>query len=61
MYSGYGISFDSAGSWSIDNDTVRNVKIFGVDNSSLSHFDNHKNILLVVSEDPLLVLLSWKL
>ena len=57
MYSGYGISFDSAGSWSIDNDTARNVKIFGVDNSSLSHFDNHKNILLVVSEDPLLVLL----
>ena len=34
---GYGITFDSAGSWSFDNDSAKNVIIFGVDNSSLSH------------------------
>ena len=34
LYSGYGITFDSAGFWSFDNDTARNVIIFGVDNSS---------------------------
>ena len=37
---------------SFDNDTARNVIIFGVDNSLLSHSDNHKNILLVLSEGP---------
>ena len=39
MYSGYGIIFDSAGSWSFDNDIARNVITFDVDNSSLSHAD----------------------
>ena len=34
VYSGYGITFDSAGSWSFNNDTARNVIIFGVDNRS---------------------------
>ena len=29
-YSGYGITFDNAGFWSFDNDTARNVIIFGV-------------------------------
>ena len=52
VYSGYGITFDSAGSWSFDNDTARNVIIFGVDNSLLYHSGNHKNILLVLSEGP---------
>ena len=52
MYSGYGITFDSAGSWSFDNHTARNVIIFGFDNSLLSHSDNHKNILLVLSQGP---------
>ena len=33
VYSGYGMTFDSASSWSFDNDTARNVIIFGVDNS----------------------------
>ena len=33
VYSGYGITFDSAGSWSFGNDFARNVTIFGVDNS----------------------------
>ena len=43
MYSGYRITFDSAGSWSFDNDSARNVVIFGVDNSSSSHAENWKN------------------
>ena len=51
-YSGYGITFDSAGSWSFDNDFARNVIIFGADNSSLSHSDNHKNNFLILDEDP---------
>ena len=43
LYRGYGITFDSAGSWSFNRNTARNVIIFGVDNSSSSHADNHKN------------------
>ena len=37
VYSGYGIIFDSAGSWSFDNNSERNVIIFWCYNSSLSH------------------------
>ena len=33
VYSHYGITFDSAGSWSFDNDSARNVINFGVNNS----------------------------
>ena len=51
VYSGYGITFDSAGSWNFDNDTARNVIIFGVDNSLSSHADNHKNNFSVLSEN----------
>ena len=46
MYSGYGITFDIAGSWSFNNDFVRNIITFGVDNSSSSQADNGKNKLL---------------
>ena len=49
MYSGYGIAFDGKGSWSFGNDYASNVVIFGVDNSSSSHADNHKNKFLVLS------------
>ena len=52
VYSGYGITFDSAVWWSFDNDFARNVIIFGVDNSSSSHSDNRKNNLLIFSEGP---------
>ena len=52
MYSGYRITFDSVGSWSFYNSIARNVVIFGVDNSSSSHADNHKNKFLVLSESP---------
>ena len=33
VYSGYRITFDSAGFWKLNNDAARNVIIFGVDNS----------------------------
>ena len=49
MYSGYGMRFDSAGSWSFDNDTARNVLIFCVDNSSSSYADNRKNYFFLSS------------
>ena len=52
VYSGYGITFDSADSWSFDNDFARNVIIFEVDNSSSSHSDNCKNNLLILGEGP---------
>ena len=42
----------SAGSQSFDNDFARNVIIFGVDNSSSSHADNCKKILLILDEGP---------
>ena len=43
VYTGYGIAFDSAVSWSFDNFTARNVIIFGADNISSSHSDNRQN------------------
>ena len=53
VYSGYGITFDSAaGSWSFDNAAVRNVIIFGVDNSSSSYSDNRKNNFLILAKGP---------
>ena len=42
MHSWYGITFDIAGWWRIDNETARNVMIFDVDNSSPSHSYNCK-------------------
>ena len=50
VYSGYGITFDNAGSWSFGNDFARNIIIFGVDNSSSSHSDNHKKNFLILGE-----------
>ena len=47
----YGITFDTAGSWSFDNEFARNVIIFGADNSSSSHSDNRKNNFLVLGEN----------
>ena len=41
MYCGYGITFNSAGSWSFGNDFDMNVVFLGVDNSSSTHADNH--------------------
>ena len=52
VYSGYRITFDSANSWSFDNDLARNVITFGVDNSSSSHSDNRKNNFLILGNRP---------
>ena len=52
MYSGYGITFDSASSWSFDNDTARNVVGFDVDNNLSSHSDNLKNNFSILGEGP---------
>ena len=52
VYSGYGITFDSADFWGLDNDTAINVIIFGVDNSSSSHSDNRKNNFLIWGKGP---------
>ena len=40
VYRGYGIGLDGKGKWNFGNDPVRNVIIFGVDNTSLSNTDN---------------------
>ena len=52
MYSGYGIIFDSEGSWKFDNDTARNVIIFDFDNTLSYHAVNGKNNFLVLGEGP---------
>ena len=52
MYSGCGITSDSAGSCSFRNDSARNVMIFGVGDDLSSHTDNCKNDFLVLGEGP---------
>ena len=50
MYSAYRLTFYDEDSWGFDDDTSRNVITFGVENSSSSHADNHKNIFLLLGE-----------
>ena len=52
VYSRFGIILDSAGSWSFENDFVKNDIIFGIDNSPSSHFEDCKNYFLILSEGP---------
>ena len=52
MYSDYGIAFDWAGSWSFDNEFAKNVIIFAVDKSLLSHADNCINKFLLLGGGP---------
>ena len=52
VYAGYGIAFAVAGSWSFGNEFVRNVVIYGVDNSLSSHTDNGKSNFLMLGEVP---------
>ena len=52
MYSGYGIAIDGAGPWSFGNYFIRNVVIFGVNNSSSSHAGDCKKYFLVLDEGP---------
>ena len=42
VYSGYGITFDSEGSWRFDDDFASNLITFEADNSSSSHSENKK-------------------
>ena len=49
VYSGCDIAFDEGGSWSYGNDFAKSVWRY---NSSSSHSDNQKNIILVLGEDP---------
>ena len=52
MYSGYGITFDSAGSRSFNNDSAINIIFLGVDKSSSSRADNRKDNFLVLGKGP---------
>ena len=52
MYSAYGIAIDGERSWKFGNELAKNVIIFSIHNSSLSHADNRKNKFLILSEDP---------
>ena len=47
-YSGYGIGFDRKTSFSIGNETGKNVIIFGIDMSSSSKIDNRKTDILIL-------------
>ena len=47
MYIINGIAFHGLGLCSFGNDFGRNGIIFGVDNSSSSHTDNHKDFLML--------------
>ena len=49
LYSSYGIALDGKGKCSFGNDFVRNVIMFGVDNSSSSYSDL-KNDFLIFGE-----------
>ena len=52
VYCRYGKVFHGASSCSFGNYHARNVIIFGVDNSSSFHTDNHKNNSLVLGKGP---------
>ena len=54
LYSGYQLAFDSKGEWRFGNDYARNFIILGVDNSSSSHSENHKNNFSILGEGPTL-------
>ena len=58
MYSGYEITFNSAGSLSFDNYYVRNVIICGVDNIWSSHADHCKSNFLIIAKGPTFVIIG---
>ena len=45
--SSYATKFDNSCSWDFDDEFVRNIVIFRVDNSSSSHTDNRNNFLVL--------------
>ena len=52
VHNGYGITFDSASSWSFVNGTTRKVITFDVDNSLSSQVYNCKNNFLILDLRP---------
>ena len=51
-YFGYGIGFDRQSSFSIGNETGKNVIIFGFDMNSSSKIDNRKKDILILGKGP---------
>ena len=51
VHSGYSITFNSTDWGNFGNGTARNFIIFGIDKSSSSHVDNHKNNFLILGLD----------
>ena len=51
-YFGYGIGFNRQTSFSIGNETGKNVIIFGVDMSSKTKIDNRKKYILILGKAP---------
>ena len=51
-YFGHGIGFDRKTTFSIGNETGKNVIIFGVDMSSSSKIDNRKKDILILGKGP---------
>ena len=51
-YSGYGIGFDTKGSFSIGNDVGKNIIIFGVDMRSAWKIDNRKKDITILGKWP---------
>ena len=60
MHIGYGITFDSAGWWSFDNGSARNVIIFGVDNSSYTKTNTKFCFRLHYNADNIYLLVNGK-
>ena len=58
VYSSYRTVFAGKGLWSLNNDTARNVIIFGINNSLSSHTDNFKNDFLILMKEILLVFME---
>ena len=56
VYNGYGMAFDGKGEWSFGNDFAKNVKLFGVYNSSSSHTGNLENDFLILGDGPTFVI-----
>ena len=51
-YFGYGIGFNRQTSFSIGNETGKNVIVFGVDMSSKTKIDNRKKYILILVKAP---------
>ena len=50
IYSGNGIAFDGAGSWSFGDDFAKDVIVFDGDSSPSSYTNNSKSVFLVLGK-----------